>query len=52
MVHNKYVHTGVFWTSADPPPRRLSRPPWPPQLHWSRTATDDYIRLQRALKVS
>jgi len=26
MVHNKYIHIGVFWTSADPPPRRLSSP--------------------------
>jgi len=39
MVHNKYIDIGVFWTSADPPPRRLSWPPsWPPQLHRSRTA--------------
>ena len=21
MVHNKYIHIGVFWTSADPPSR-------------------------------
>jgi len=26
MVHNTYIHIGVLWTSADPPPRRLS---WP-----------------------
>jgi len=30
MAHNKYMHIGVFWTSADPPPRRLSWPPLAP----------------------
>ena len=42
MVHNKYIHMGVFWTSADPdpPPWRLSCPPlWLPQLYGARTAT-------------
>jgi len=30
MVHNKYIHIGVFWTSADLPPRRLSWYPLAP----------------------
>jgi len=32
MVHNKYIHIGVFWTYADPPPRRLSCPPLAPNF--------------------